>query len=543
MANRRTLAARAGLAAALGAVLVYAVSATASTPATVVHKSAIMATTEYHVYSLKASAGETVNLDLRWLNDSANLHMHLLAPDGLVVAHRTGYRHPKHVHYVARVSGTYTVDVSSGAGTSPFQLTVNVAPDDPPNAANIVTSTAYQTPVDVNPLASDSDPNGDAVTLQSVGAPGHGTVDRTDGGLRYTPADGFSGSDTFGYTVCDSRTPPACSSGTIEVDVAAPVTPPSGGSGGSGSSDSYAPAPTMVNPTMIQLHVGDDNLRLDDSKDYILQMPNQKKTGGLEIHGGRNVEVIGGYMSIATPGTGGAGAANITITDGPNAVDGRVVRIEGVAIDASSGVEADGIRIAAPKAVVQVVNDRITGLLGSLSTTHADLIQPWGGVKELDVDGFTGSSHYNTFYLRRENSPLMPPAAKVVMHDVNVYGLSNPAGSNPPETISAISIGTQPPDSPADTDSPVNCDVPTTLELSNFYAQSAGKRPGSFIYPRDSMTTAGCPAQVSADGTSVDWPSLRASAGGPVTGVVQVGTPPGGDYVPAGLAGLGYTAP
>jgi Bacterial Ig domain len=458
----------------------------------------------------------------------------------MVVAHRTGYRHPKHVHYVARTSGTYTVDVSGATGASPFALTVNVAPNDPPNAVNVVTSTAYQTPVNVDPLASDSDPNGDAITLQSVGTPGHGTVARTEGGLRYVPADGFSGDDQFGYTVCDSRTPAACSDGTVEVDVAAPVTPPP--SGGSGGSDSYAPAPAMVNPTVIQLHVGGDTLRLDDSKDYILQMPDQKKTGGLVIRGGRNVEVIGGYMSIATPGPGGAGAANITISDGPNAVDGHVVRIEGVQIDASSGVEADGIRISAPKAVVQVVNDRITGLLGSLATTHADLIQPWGGVKELDVDGFTGSSHYNTFYLRRENNPLMPPAAKVVMHDVNVFGLSNP-GSNPSETISAISIGTQPPTAPSDTDSPVNCQVPTTLELSNFYAQSAGKRPASFIYPRDSMTKAGCPSQVSADGTSVDWPSLRAAGGGPVTGAVQVGTPPAGDYVPVGMAGLGYVAP
>ncbi|HVI38525.1 MAG TPA: Ig-like domain-containing protein, partial [Gaiellales bacterium] len=175
MANRRTLAARAGLAAALVAVLVYAVSATASTPATVVHKSVIVATTDRHVYSLQASAGETVNLELRWLNDSANLHMHLLAPDGMVVAHRTGYRHPKHVHYMAKTSGTYKVDVSGATGTSPFQLSVNVAPNDPPNAANIVTSTAYQTPVSVNPLTSDSDPNGDAVTLQSIGTPDHGT--------------------------------------------------------------------------------------------------------------------------------------------------------------------------------------------------------------------------------------------------------------------------------------------------------------------------------------------------------------------------------
>src|SRR3954454_4702822 len=131
MSNRRTLAARAGLAATLVAVLVYAVSATASKPATVVHKSAIMATTDRHVYSLQASAGETVNLELRWLNDSANLHMHLLAPDGMVVAHRTRYRHPEHAHYMAMTSGTYTVVVSGPACTSPFLQSVNVAPNDP----------------------------------------------------------------------------------------------------------------------------------------------------------------------------------------------------------------------------------------------------------------------------------------------------------------------------------------------------------------------------------------------------------------------------
>src|SRR3954462_11117736 len=151
MANRRTLAARAGLAAALVAVLVYAGSAAGSTPAAAGHKSAIVATTDRHVYSLQASAGETVNLELRWLPPSANLHMHLLAPDGMVVADRTGYRHPKHMHYLAKTSGTYKVDVSGATGTSPFQLSGHVSPNVPPNAANIVTSTAYQTPVSVNP--------------------------------------------------------------------------------------------------------------------------------------------------------------------------------------------------------------------------------------------------------------------------------------------------------------------------------------------------------------------------------------------------------
>ena len=288
----------------------------------------------------------------------------------------------------------------------------------------------------------------------------------------------------------------------------------------------------MTNPVTIQLHVGDDSLRLDDSQDYILQMPAQKKTGSLEIRGGRNVELIGGAFS-----TSHSGSANIVISDGPNAVAGRIVRIEGVLIDASSGVRADGIRISAPKAVVEVVNSRITGLLGSIDTLHADLIQPFGGVRKLIVDGFTGSSHYNLFYLRRENSPLGPPIGDVVIRNANVFGYSNPNGTTPGETIRAISIGTQPAD-PQNSTSSLNCDIGGSITLDNFYGAPATKRLGQFIWPDDRMQTAGCPAQVSADGHSVTWPSLRAS--GQVTGSLQLGPPPGGDFVPASLVGLNY---
>ncbi|MDX6549310.1 MAG: hypothetical protein QOG33_2860 [Gaiellales bacterium] len=543
MATRQKWAVRLGMLAVLAVVLAYVGSATAGTAETVTHDGFVsqsgVSDTVY--YPLQVSAGDSIRLQLNWPNAGSNLQLFLLAPDGSVLVSRPGHRHPKQLSYVATTSGTFGASVKAAKGSSQYSLTVTIAPNQPPVAADDVASTSYETAVAVDPLANDSDPNGDALSVQNFGTSDHGTVNQLVGGnLNYTPAAGFSGDDRFGYTVCDNRTPRACSFASVVVHVDAPVAPPTVIA--VGGSDGFAPAPQMVTPTVIPLHVGDDILRLDDSKDYILQMPAEKKTGALVIRGGRNVEVIGGYMSIATASSVGAGAANIVISDGVAPVDGRVVRIEGVQIDASSGVEADGIRIDAPHAVVQVVNTRITGLLGSLATTHADLIQPWGGVKELDVDGFTGASHYNSFYLRRENNPLLPPIGKVVMHDVNVYGLSNPAGSDPPETISAISIGTQP-YTPSDTQSTTNCQVAGTIQLDNFYALPASKRPGSFVYPRDSMTTSGCPAQVSADGTSVDWPSLRASSGGTVTGVVRVGAPPGGDFVPLGMAGLGYVAP
>ena len=59
--------------------------------------------------------------------------------------------------------------------------------------------------------------------------------------------------------------------------------------------------------------------------------------------------------------------------------------------------------------IVQLEKDRIIGLWGRLAGYHADVVQPGGGVKELRIDGLTGSSHYNNFYFRRETNPLGPP--------------------------------------------------------------------------------------------------------------------------------------
>ena len=159
------------------------------------------------------------------------------------------------------------------------------------------------------------------------------------------------------------------------------------------------PRPPMNNPITIPLHVGSDSLHLDDSRDYILVMPSQKKTGPLYIRGGHNVEVIGGYMSTTTKGP------NINISDDSGTQSGRIVHIEGVLIDGSSGVPSDGIKIQAPNTIVQLENDRIVGLWGTLSGYHADVVQPGGGVKELRIDGLTGASHYNDLLLPPRGQP------------------------------------------------------------------------------------------------------------------------------------------
>jgi hypothetical protein len=55
----------------------------------------------------------------------------------------------------------------------------------------------------VDPLANDTDPNGDALHITDVSNAHDGTVRLVDGGLRYTPRHGFLGVDSAAYTVAD----------------------------------------------------------------------------------------------------------------------------------------------------------------------------------------------------------------------------------------------------------------------------------------------------------------------------------------------------
>ncbi len=102
---------------------------------------------------------------------------------------------------------TYTItDLEDES--APATVTVNVsAPNNTdPNAVGDSANTDYETAVIIDVLSNDSDPDGDTVTIQSVGTPADGTAsDNGDGTVTYTPDAGFSGSDEFTYTITDGR--------------------------------------------------------------------------------------------------------------------------------------------------------------------------------------------------------------------------------------------------------------------------------------------------------------------------------------------------
>ncbi|MDW8371868.1 MAG: Ig-like domain-containing protein, partial [Geminicoccaceae bacterium] len=130
--------------------------------------------------------------------------------------------------FVGEDSFDYTVRDASGA-TATASVTIRVVrPNLPPVATDDTAQVAPGGTVDIPVLANDSDPDGDPLSLVALSSPAQGSVAvLPDQRLRYAPRTGFTGEDSFTYTVRDPRG--ASASATVRVRVGAPNRPPVAG--------------------------------------------------------------------------------------------------------------------------------------------------------------------------------------------------------------------------------------------------------------------------------------------------------------------------
>jgi len=267
------------------------------------------------------------------------------------------------------------------------------------------------------------------------------------------------------------------------------------------------PAPALDNPETITVGTTFDSQPpdLDVNKDYIIKLPSTTRNAALIIKGGNNVVIIGGHIRLPVNDGVSAHSRAIHITGNQG-----VVHIEGVLIDTVAGGLGDGVTIQASNAIVQVQKCRIMNIRGIQSGFHGDVIQPWGGVRELRVDQLTASSSYQGLFCPVSDGPI----GRIIVKRTNITAL--------PEEVPGANggfmwwVGTQP-----------------SVTFSDFYVQPrSGRTLGQSVWPADDDATNPCTV---ANNLAV-WPTMANISGG-----IRGGQPPGGDFCPNGVPGLGYT--
>lgn len=126
------------------------------------------------------------------------------------------FTHATPVH-IALQSGTQVVRLTAGGGDGQNIMSFTLTPNAAPTASNDSTSTAASTAVTIDPRGNDSDANGDSLTVTGVGSASHGSTSYTGTSVTYTPTSGYTGSDSFTYSISDGHGGTA--SGTVNVTV------------------------------------------------------------------------------------------------------------------------------------------------------------------------------------------------------------------------------------------------------------------------------------------------------------------------------------
>jgi VCBS repeat-containing protein len=114
---------------------------------------------------------------------------------------------------------SFTYKANDGTNDSNVAtVTITVTPvNDAPSAVNDDAETPENVPVDVDVLANDMDVEGSPLTVASFSQGAHGSVMLAAGKLRYTPAPGFNGTDSFTYRASDSTLVSDLAAVTIDV--------------------------------------------------------------------------------------------------------------------------------------------------------------------------------------------------------------------------------------------------------------------------------------------------------------------------------------
>jgi hypothetical protein len=98
---------------------------------------------------------------------------------------------------------TYNYTATDGSTSRTATVTIFVDTSTGPSPVDESVETVAGHPIKTYPLSQDFDPDGDTLSLTGVTQPSNGTVSLAGSVATYTPNAGFTGGDSFDYTVTD----------------------------------------------------------------------------------------------------------------------------------------------------------------------------------------------------------------------------------------------------------------------------------------------------------------------------------------------------
>ncbi|MBP1301302.1 Ig-like domain-containing protein [Curtobacterium sp. 1310] len=269
-------------------------------------------------------------------------------------------------------SFTYTAKDSSGQ-TATSTVTVTVQPTGADDAFSVRAGGTATADATTGLLANDG---GSDLTLTSHTDPTHGTLELgEDGAYRYTPAPGFSGTDSFTYTATDGNGTTTTATVTVTVLPAA----------GADAITVTAGGPTTVGAPGL---LGND------------QGTGLTVTGSTQpAHGTATVGKDGSYTYTPADGYSGDDTFDYTVTDGNGKSDTVTVTVlvRPAAVDDTITLPAGGTATATTRADGVLGNDRGTGLTIRSNTepTHGSLtLAPDGTYTYVPATGFSGTDTF-----------------------------------------------------------------------------------------------------------------------------------------------------
>ena len=191
---------------------------------------------------------------------------------------------------------------------------VTINQDAAPVANNDTATTDEDTPVDINVLANDSEPDGDTLNINSVTQGTNGAVSvNPDKTLHYAPALNFFGSDSFTYTIDDGHGGTATA--TVDVTVNAVNDKPTFTINLLSQTVQYSDPITPVTVSVSDVDDATADLTLQVLSSIPAGLTVTPGTGSLTITG--NPLVVAGVYTIdlkVTDPHGASSTATITIT-------------------------------------------------------------------------------------------------------------------------------------------------------------------------------------------------------------------------------------